>query len=125
MVKRLRALASLAKDSGSIPTTHVTAYNLEAAVPEQLTDVFWLPRATGTHIVPRHACRQTLIYLKSKETHTPWGRGTCRNCGAREETKSFHYKHRCRRRIPGQYHRPDLQHCRIKPLQTKETHTHI
>jgi hypothetical protein len=63
MAQRLRALASPAEDSGSIPTTRVAAYNQEPAVPKHLTNLFWLPRPSNSYLLHRHACRQTLIRL--------------------------------------------------------------
>lgn len=67
MVWKLRALATLIEDPGSVLSTHVVAQShLLIPIPGNLDALFWLPWILGMHMVQvhTHAYSQTLIYIK-------------------------------------------------------------
>jgi hypothetical protein len=59
MAPRLRALAALSKDPSSVLSTYMTAHNLNLSSVGSGAH-FWLPKASGTHMVHRCACRQNI-----------------------------------------------------------------
>ena len=60
-LERCLILAVLPEDLGSISSTHMAPHN---HVCNSSYSFFWHLRATGSHVVCRHACRKTPILIQ-------------------------------------------------------------
>jgi hypothetical protein len=61
MAQWLRALVVLTEDPGSVPSTYMAAsdlYNVSSWGQDTLSQP---PRATGTHLVHKHTCKQIFV----------------------------------------------------------------
>lgn len=66
MAQRLRVLAVLAEDSGSVPSNDIVAHNLVTLVPRAPMLFSGSIRASGMHMLRRNTCRPNTLSHKIK-----------------------------------------------------------
>ena len=66
MAQKLRTLAALAENPGSVPNNHMAAHNHVYLQFQASNTLFWLPRASSIHMVYTHESKHT-YKMKAKE----------------------------------------------------------